>query len=196
MVDAILYGYLYTYSNDLANQTAEGSDLEDEINKTGRPIGSKITDATATRLRYAFITSAWLLYSYVLQLEKWTLLWIVTVFSSYMLRLARIGPAKDCTMALGATAQLMASWEMGGSEPAVGWRWVKIIATWVFFTVSIQDIRDVPGDFASGRKTTPILLGNIPGMLMKLHDWSILLNLDDLGRIYTSFCLIVFGVSF
>ncbi|KAJ5793292.1 uncharacterized protein N7503_009270 [Penicillium pulvis] len=71
----------------------------------------------------------------------------------------------------------MACWELGGSKSEFGWPWVKIIATWVFFTAPIQDFRDVPGDKASGRRTTPMLLGDIP------------------ARIYTSCNLVLFEVS-
>jgi hypothetical protein len=127
LIDVIVYGYLYAYSIDLANN-AEGGALEDEINKPYRPIASNITTVSATKFRYAVITSVWLLYSYFLQLQKWTLLWIMTVYLSYMLHLTRIGPAKDISMALGTIAQLMACWELGGSESVVGWRWVKLIA--------------------------------------------------------------------
>jgi preprotein translocase subunit Sec63 len=67
LIDAIVYGYLYAYSIDLANN-AEGGTLEDEINKLYRPIALNITTVSITKFRYAVITSVWLLYSYFLQL--------------------------------------------------------------------------------------------------------------------------------
>jgi 4-hydroxybenzoate polyprenyltransferase len=103
------------------------------------------------------------IYSHFLDVHKWALLWIFTVFISYFLRAANFGPFKDLSIAIGVAAQLMASWEIGGSDFEVGWSWTKIIITWVFFTVAIQDFRDVPGDRACGRSTTPILLGDILG---------------------------------
>lgn len=52
---------------------------------------------------------------------------------------------------------------------------VKIIY-WVFFTVAIQDYRDVPGDRASGRHTIPILFRDIPGQYSQLLHSVILFN--------------------
>ncbi|RJE20249.1 hypothetical protein PHISCL_07406 [Aspergillus sclerotialis] len=159
---AIVYGFLFAYTIDLANN-AEGSSLEDEINKPDRPIVSKATTTTAIKTRYYISTGLWLIYSHFLDIKKWSILWISTVYISYLLHAARFGPAKDLSMAVGIVAQLMACWEIGGSDTDVGWNWVKAIAIWLFFTVAIQDFRDVPGDRASGRRTMPILLGDIPG---------------------------------
>ncbi|KAJ5111652.1 hypothetical protein N7532_002187 [Penicillium argentinense] len=177
IAQALTYGFLYAYTIDVANN-AEGGGLEDEINKPNRPIASKVTTATVTKTRYYISTGVWLMYSYFLGIHQWTLGWVFTVFISYPLHTARFGPAKDLSMALGTVAQLMACWEIGGSGVEVGWNWVKIISIWVFFTVSIQDFRDVPGDRACGRWTTPMLLG------------------DAAARIYTSAALSVFAVSF
>jgi hypothetical protein len=37
------------------------------------------------------------------------------------------------------------------------------------FTVPIQDLRDVPGDTAVSRRTTPILIGDLLGMIFSIH---------------------------
>ncbi|CAK49082.1 hypothetical protein An09g01610 [Aspergillus niger] len=76
-------------------------------------------------------------------------------------------------------SQLMACWKLGGSDMHYGWRWVKLIILWILFTVPIQDFRDVPGDLAAGRRTTPILLGDIPGGHSLKH---LLLAVRELAR--------------
>lgn len=169
LIDALPYGFLYAYTIDLANSAA-GDGLEDAINKPNRPVVSNKTSVAATKVRYYVSSGLWVIYSYILNVHIWTMVWIFTVFSSYMLHTAKFGPTKDLSMALGTVAQLMACWELGGSNIELGWTWVKIIATWVFFTGSIQDFRDVPGDKACGRRTTPMLLGDIPGMSCKLQE--------------------------
>ncbi|KAJ6011580.1 hypothetical protein N7451_002992 [Penicillium sp. IBT 35674x] len=176
LIDAIIYGFLYAYTVDLAN-SAEGDSLEDAINKPDRPLVSGKTSIAATKARYYVLTGIWVIYSYILNVHIWTLLWITIVISSYMLHTAKFGPTKDLSMGLGVVAQLMACWELGGSNIEFGWAWAKIIATWVLFTAPIQDFRDVPGDKACGRQTTPMLLGDLP------------------ARIYTSCNLVFFGVS-
>jgi len=182
LIDALAYGFLYAYTIDTANN-AEGGGLEDEINKPDRPILSETTTVAATKARFYISTLVWIIYSYFLDVHEWTLLWVVTVYISYALHAAKFGPAKDLSMALGTIAQLMACWEIGGSDIEVGWSWVKIIALWVFFTVAIQDFRDVPGDRACGRWTMPILLGDVLGMLMCSIVGSILTSYIKVGFI-------------
>lgn len=118
----------------------------------------------AAKLRFYLASATWLLLSYILDVYIWSLLWIAVLVLHYLLRASRIGPAKDLCIVLGVTSQLMACWMLGGSDMCDGWRWVKLIILWIFFTVPIQDFRDVPGDLAAGRRTTPILLGDFPGM--------------------------------
>ncbi|GLA75078.1 hypothetical protein AtubIFM55763_006340 [Aspergillus tubingensis] len=163
---ATIYGILFHYTIDLANH-AEGAEnkYEDKINKPDRPIVQSQTTISATKYRFYIVSATWLLLSYSLDLYIWSLLWIVVVIFLYILHASRIGPAKDFCMVLGTLSQLMACWKLGGSDSVdSAWRWVVPIMVWVFFTIPIQDFRDVPGDLASGRKTTPILLGDVPGM--------------------------------
>ncbi|KAJ5241648.1 uncharacterized protein N7469_003239 [Penicillium citrinum] len=160
---AIGYGFLFAYTIDLANN-AEGSTLEDEINKPDRPIVSKLTTINAIRARYYISSGIWLIYSHFLNVKKWAVTWVVTVLIHYGLHAARFGPMKDICMTIATAVQLMACWEIGGSDVEVGWSWVKLITMWAVPTVPIQDFRDVPGDIACGRRTTPILLGVIPGI--------------------------------
>lgn len=160
----MIYAFLYAYSFELANSAVGG--LEDEINKPDRPITSNVTTLTATKIRYLISVGVWLAYSHFLDVQRWTLLWLFTFVGSHTFHLANVWPGKDLGMFLGAIAQLMASWEFGGSDIEVGWSWVKIIIIWVFFTSSIQDLRDVPGDTACGRQTTPIFLGDNLGMFL------------------------------
>ncbi|KAK2606459.1 hypothetical protein QQS21_003152 [Conoideocrella luteorostrata] len=172
MASSLVYVFLYAYNIDIANNIA-GS-IEDEINKPDRPIAAKTMSLNAAKTRYFVSTAAYILYSYYTHVLQWSLLWIITIFSSYMLHTSKFGPTKDLSMSLGTVAQLMAAWELGGSPSDRGQDWVKTVSIGVFFTVSIQDFRDVPGDLASGRLTMPILLG------------------DPLGRTYAVLGLIIF----
>lgn len=82
---------------------------------------------------------------------EWALFWAFLGFVTHVLHLACYWPTKETSLALGAIAQVMVAWQFGGSEANVAWEWVKIIIVWVFFTVAIQDFRDVPEDKACGR---------------------------------------------
>lgn len=126
----------------------------------------------------------------------WSLLWVVVLISLYLLHFSRIGPAKDLCIVLGVVSQLMACWKLGGSDMHYGWRWVKLIILWIFFTVPIQDFRDVPGDLAAGRRTTPILLGDIPGMCAHVSFENISSFCSDLHILNNSSDLYVLGTCF
>ncbi|GAA90195.1 UbiA prenyltransferase family protein [Aspergillus luchuensis IFO 4308] len=164
LTNTLLYGFFFYYSTELANN-ADGGTIEDEINKPNRPIVQSQTTVAAAKLRFYLASAMWLLLSYILDVYIWSLLWIAVLVSHYLLRASRIGPAKDLCIVLGVTSQLMACWKLGGSDMHDGWRWVKLIILWIFFTVPIQDFRDVPGYLAAGRRTTPILLGDFPARI-------------------------------
>ncbi len=157
---AFLYGFFFLYTFVVANQI-NGVD-EDKVNKPDRPIASGATSLKAATARYYILAVLFVAYSSMLRIEKWTLLWIATSHAHNLLGLSNFGPTKDLCMSLGAIAQLMAAWAIGGSAPQMGWKWTKIIAIYALWTVSVQDLRDVPGDLKAGRRTTPIILGDMP----------------------------------
>jgi hypothetical protein len=99
-------------------------------------------------------------YSFYLGVEKPTLLWIATTIAHNFLGFANFGPKKDGCMGAGCIAQLMAAWAIGGSEAQMGWEWIKYITLYMLWPIPLQDLRDVPGDKAVGRLTTPILMGD------------------------------------
>ena len=157
---AFLYGFLYLYTFVVANQI-DGV-KEDKINKPDRPIASGSTTLEAAKIRWVALTTLYLLYSYILGVEKWTVLWILTTIAHNFLGFSNFGPTKDGCMGSGCIAQLMAAWAIGGSPPAMGWSWTKFITVYMCWPIPLQDLRDVPGDLAQGRRTTPILMGDIP----------------------------------
>ncbi|RDW61948.1 hypothetical protein BP6252_11381 [Coleophoma cylindrospora] len=157
---AFLYGFLYLYTFVVANQI-DGV-TEDKVNKPDRPIASGATSLQAAKIRWVVLTGLYLGYSYMLGVEKWTLLWIVTTIAHNFFGFSNFGPTKDGCMGAGCIAQLMAAWAIGGSTPEMGWAWTKNIALYMLWPIPLQDLRDVPGDKAAGRKTTPILMGDIP----------------------------------
>ncbi|KAI0854725.1 UbiA prenyltransferase family-domain-containing protein [Xylaria cubensis] len=173
-VDTLIYAFFYQYVFELTNQTARPAHrLEDEINKPDRPLVTNSMTLRSARTRYYVGLVVWLAYSYVLGTQLWTMLWLVTVFGSwkYSIGLSDFGPTKDLSISIGLIAQLMAAWHIGGSNPIVAWHWVKILFMWMYPTIGIQDIRDVPGDKAVGRRTTVILLGDVPGLYIYISHW-------------------------
>ncbi|KAF9020361.1 hypothetical protein BDZ89DRAFT_1103283 [Hymenopellis radicata] len=151
---AFLYGFFFLYTFNVANQI------------TARPpIASGATSLKAATVRYYGLLVLFFAYSYALGVKKWTLLWIAIAYAYDFLGLSNFGPTKDMCLGLGAIAQLMAAWAIGGSSPQIGWEWTKVVAMYALWTFSVQDFRDVPGDLKGGRRTTPIILGDMSSRL-------------------------------
>lgn len=135
---------------------------EDEINKPDRPIASGATSLKAARIRWAVLTVLYFSYGCYLGVGIWSAMWIAISFAHNFLSFGDFGPTKDMCIGLGCVAQLTAAWLIGGAPYEVGWNWIKIIALYTLFPIPLQDLRDVPGDLAVGRRTTPILMGDMP----------------------------------
>ncbi|RAL10696.1 UbiA family prenyltransferase [Aspergillus homomorphus CBS 101889] len=160
---AFLYGFLYLYTFVVSNQISGVS--EDKVNKPDRPIASGAESLSAAKNRYWSLTVIYLALGYSLGVCKWTLLWIATTIAHNPLGFSNFGPTKDLCMGLGCIAQLKAAWAIGGAPADMGWAWIKVITLYMLWPIPLQDLRDVPGDLAAGRRTTPILLGDLPARI-------------------------------
>ncbi|KUL85343.1 hypothetical protein ZTR_07041 [Talaromyces verruculosus] len=156
----LLLGLLYLYSFVVGNQICGVQ--EDQINKPDRPIAAGATSLKAARIRWAVLTVLYFSYGCYLGVGIWSAMWIAISFAHNFLSFGDFGPTKDMCIGLGCVAQLTAAWLIGGAPYEVGWNWIKIIALYTLFPIPLQDLRDVPGDLAVGRKTTPILMGDMP----------------------------------
>lgn len=159
--EAFLYGFLYLYTFVVSNQIT--GVREDRVNKPDRPIASGAESLSAAKTRYWLLTALYLVLGHYLGATIWTLLWIGTTIAHNPLGFSNFGPTKDLCMGLGCIAQLKAAWTIGGAPAAMGWHWIKVIALYMLWPIPLQDLRDVPGDLAAGRRTTPILLGDFAG---------------------------------
>ncbi|RAH80417.1 hypothetical protein BO86DRAFT_410954 [Aspergillus japonicus CBS 114.51] len=158
IIQAFLYGFLYLYTFVVSNQIT--GVREDRVNKPDRPIASGAESVSAAKTRYWALTVMYLALGHYLDVTIWTVLWIGTTIAHNPLGFSNFGPTKDLCMGLGCIAQLKAAWAIGGAPPAMGWYWIKVITLYMLWPIPLQDLRDVPGDLAAGRRTTPILLGD------------------------------------
>ncbi|KAH8691635.1 UbiA prenyltransferase family-domain-containing protein [Talaromyces proteolyticus] len=157
---SFLLGYLFLYSFVVGNQVCGVQ--EDRINKPDRPIAAGMSSLQAARIRWAVLTALYVGYGTYLGVGTWSFMWVLIAFSHNFLNLGDFGPTKDLCVGIGCVAQLTAAWLVGGSPYDIGWSWIKVIAMYVVLPISVQDLRDVPGDLAIGRRTMPIILGDLP----------------------------------
>lgn len=160
--ETLFLGLLYLYPFVVGNQICGVQ--EDQVNKPDRPIAAGKTSLKAARIRWITLTIMFFVYACYLRVGIWSAMWIVISIAHNFLSLGDFGPTKDMCVGLGSIAQLTAAWLVGGAPYEIGWSWIKIMALYTFFPISLQDLRDVPGDLAVGRRTTPILIGDIPCM--------------------------------
>lgn len=156
----LLYFWLFTYAFNLSNQLVGVE--EDRVNKPHRPLVRGEVTVRGTRRRWWVCMALLSLVGWGFGVWEWALLWQVILVVHNEAGAARRWWAKNLLIALGVVTQLAAAWELVGPLTAETWRWIAVLASVVFLLVSLQDLRDLEGDRASGRKTFPLVFGEKP----------------------------------
>lgn len=78
-------------------------------------------------------------------------------------KLDTFGPLKDILITAVLTSGLFSAWSLGGVEAMKRQTWITCLAVNLLFRFSIQDLRDVTGDAAARRRTTPLLVDKTYG---------------------------------
>jgi 4-hydroxybenzoate polyprenyltransferase len=65
-------------------------------------------------------------------------------------------------MAIGVIAGLAPAWELVAPLTPDAWRWIIFLACVILPLIATQDLRDTAGDRAIGRRTFPIVFGELP----------------------------------
>lgn len=155
---SLLYSVLYALIITISGQ-AQGVE-EDRIEKPDRPIPSGMITVKGAWLLWRIVLVMYLAVSLFQGVFHWTLLWVVTVFVHNLLGGARHWIIKNASMSLGTIALLGASWQIVSplTEEVLRY-WVLYLPTAMFLLYSLQDLRDIDGDVASGRRTFPYVYG-------------------------------------
>lgn len=148
-----LYGYFFCLSNQLAGLT------EDRLNKPHRPLVRGLLTPTGMAWRTVAAGTAFAVVGWWLGVLEWAALWIVATLLHNQLGWSRNWIFKNTTMWLGITSMLAAGAQQAHALDATAWRWILIIASANFVLVSLQDLRDIAGDDAAGRRTFPLVFG-------------------------------------
>jgi 4-hydroxybenzoate polyprenyltransferase len=157
---AVIWSYLFVYIFDAANQAA-GVD-EDRINKPKRPAPMGLVDAHGLRLRCA--VGSVLFVSIGLAASVWTgtisAVWVATIVVVHKFMPARMYFAwKPFSNFSGAVTQLTGGWAIVGPLNGTAVTWALILSVMVVTGMPIEDVRDVDGDVAAGRRSLPMMLG-------------------------------------
>lgn len=173
---AALWVWLHMLLFSISNQTQPASLTEDTQNKPWRPLPSgRITLSSSRRLFH--VTSILCIIYSILFTNRFqeTIVFQALTFLyndlalgdiSFVAR-AIINSTGYTTFAMGAFRVLV--YKSGRIPNATAYPWLVLLTAVIFTTGHVQDLEDLEGDTASGRKTLPILIGEARGR------WSVLL---------------------
>jgi 4-hydroxybenzoate polyprenyltransferase len=153
----LLYFWLYVYTFCLANQLA--GIAEDRQNKPNRPLVSGVSSIQGARVRWVVFMGLFTLVGCWFGVWVWTLVWQVVLILHNFKGWAKRWYTKNLVMSLGVTAQLAAAWQLVTPLTPVAWSWIGLLASAIFYLISLQDLRDIAGDRAIGRATFPMVFG-------------------------------------
>lgn len=97
---------------------------------------------------------------------EWVVLWQGVVLLHNFAGGAKHWSSKNLAMVVGGIVMLAAAWQIVAPIGAVGWRWILVVILTFTAAISLQDLRDIPGDRATGRRTLPLVIGVWPTRLL------------------------------
>jgi len=153
MIYFLLYVYTFAVSNQLIGIE------EDRRNKPDRPLPSGLVAPRGAWARWILAMLLFPALGAALGVARWALLWQVCFCLYNFAGFARHWATKSLVMGAGLVAQLAAAWGIIGPVPDLAWRWITGLAVVALVLCNIQDLRDVAGDRAQGRRTLPIVYG-------------------------------------
>jgi 4-hydroxybenzoate polyprenyltransferase len=178
----VLWIWLSLLSEVIANQRLPHSIVEDSINRPWRPIPSKRLRPDEARKLLLWIIPSIYITSLVL---GGTNAFIALTIFSYMyndLDGANESPlSRNVLNACGLSAFSVGAAEVATGNNAFNLRsrayiWIAVLAAIITSTVQIQDLPDLEGDKARGRKTVPLVYGDGVtrwSLVVTILPWSI-----------------------
>ncbi|KAK4493795.1 hypothetical protein PRZ48_014980 [Zasmidium cellare] len=158
LLKATLLSTLYTYIFDAINQ-AHGA-TEDKINKPYRPIPSGLTTPSGLVSRFWIAMALYTTTDWAFDVLEWTLLWQTsTLIINTLCPPRHYFWCKTLCMSMGIAAQLSQAWQIVRPIDAVGQRWIAFMAIVYPPPLVFEDMRDMEGDEAAGRRTLALMLG-------------------------------------
>jgi 4-hydroxybenzoate polyprenyltransferase len=155
---AALLSLLFTYVFDCANQAHSGT--EDAHNKPYRPIPAGLATEHGLVRRFWLSMPVYTLVGWAFGEWLWVLLWQATVLVQY-----RWGSShyylwwKTPSNIMGTVTTLAAGWQVSAPLDTTAWIWIGTISLYMPLAMVYEDVRDMEGDRASGRRTPALLLG-------------------------------------
>ncbi|MCJ1325726.1 hypothetical protein MMC10_002389 [Thelotrema lepadinum] len=167
----VLWNWLNVFIFDLANQRLEDSIVEDRVNKPWRPIPSgRLTALHATNLLLFSIPAIVLITWYLGGMEECVAMIVLTWMYNDLGGADQHYITQNVINAFGFVCYSSDSTKVAAGHgkwdiSQRGLVWLSLIWLIIFSTLQVQDMADVKGDAARGRKTLPLVQGQLTGRL-------------------------------
>jgi 4-hydroxybenzoate polyprenyltransferase len=155
---AAVLGLLTIYLIDSSNQVHAGT--EDAHNKPYRPIPAGLATSVGLAHRFWFAMPIYLLLGWAFGAWPWVVLWQVALVAAY-----RWGTArrylwwKPFFNISGAASTLAVGWQVAAPLDRTAWTWIATVALYFPLALTYEDVRDMEGDRAVGRRTPALIFG-------------------------------------
>lgn len=156
--EATVLGLLSVYLLDSSNQVRSGE--EDALNKPNRPIPAGLL-TPAGMARRAWTSMA----IYILLGWLWGVLPLVLLWSVAVIWNSRFAPPryylwwKTPQNIVATFVMCTTAWQVTGPLDATAWTWIVTITLYFCFSLIYEDVRDMDGDRAIGRRTPALVFG-------------------------------------
>lgn len=157
---ALFVGALYTYVFDAINQARYA--VEDRVNKPYRPIPAGLTTPRGMLIRAVISSAITLIVSWPLDIMPWSLGWVSVSLIIYTAKPSQYFWVKRTLVIAGPLACLGAGWRIVGPFDPTILTGIVALSVALTLTLPFEDIRDMAGDRAMGRRTPPLMLGEWP----------------------------------
>jgi 4-hydroxybenzoate polyprenyltransferase len=150
-----LYEQSFTYINQIYGIE------EDRVNKPDRPLVKGTVTVREAVFSWILTMIAYSLVSYQWEVLSWSAVWQVTVLPYHVFDMAKHWLWRNAYMFVGYAVMLAASWRII-AEPDALTNYVTFMLPFAtFLSIHVQDLRDQVGDLAVGRRTFPIVFGDV-----------------------------------
>lgn len=152
---------VFSYVFDTSNQ-AQSAD-EDRLNKPYRPIPAGLITAAGVTRRLWIAMPLCALLGWQLGVLEWALLWQVpSVLINLVCTPRNYLWGKTLSIVVLTTAMLAASWQVVAPLDATAVLWIATIIPPYSLALIYEDVRDMAGDRAIGRRTPALVVGEWP----------------------------------
>ncbi|MEU1050729.1 UbiA family prenyltransferase [Streptomyces sp. NPDC005897] len=154
---AAAVGLLALYVFEYVNQIHGGT--EDAYNKPYRPIPAGLTTAAGLTRRLWLVMPIYTLLGWAVGALPWVLLWQATVMLHYRWGARYYLWWKPFLNCAGLVFPLATGWQVTAPLNATAWLWILVLSPYFTLAMIYEDVRDMEGDEAVGRRTPALVLG-------------------------------------